>query len=107
MEESGDKVIGAKRLTAMNASTVIVNLGLQVETVQCEARLWVRPIATGVFTFTKYKALHHHLILILITPDSTHIKHCCHLEEDGDCIGFPLIGYGSLLIGRQGSCSSQ
>ena len=34
-------------------------------------------------------------------------KHCCHLEEDGDCIGFPLIGYGSLLIGRQGCCSSQ
>ena len=34
-------------------------------------------------------------------------KHCWHLEEDGDCIGFPLIGNGSLLIGRQGSCSSQ
>ena len=53
MEESGDKVIAAKRLTAMNASTVIVNLGLDVDTVQCEARLWVRPIATGVLTCTK------------------------------------------------------
>ena len=72
MEESGVKVIAAKRLTAMNASTVIVNLGLDVDTVQCEARLWVRPIATGVLTCTKwskYKAPHHHLTLI--TPDST------------------------------------
>ena len=72
MEKSGIKVIAAKRLTSINASTVIVNLGLHVDTVQCEARLWVRPIATGVLTCTKwskYKAPHHHLTLI--TPDST------------------------------------